>query len=145
MFSFSLKIILGLVLIQRLASNTTYPTTRNKHDLDLVTASKLSCQSNKSHRWDTRATSPSPYRTLLSLTLILAGDIQLNPGPRVTSIYPCGLCESPVTWNCRGVACDACSVWYHGSCIELCSDDYALLDRSNVQWLATLLLFGVFH
>ncbi|CAC5371135.1 unnamed protein product [Mytilus coruscus] len=49
-------------------------------------------------------------------------DIEQNPGPRTKqpSIYPCGLCEHPVTWNCEGVCCD---------------DYYDLLQRSNVQWL----------
>ena len=70
------------------------------------------------------------------LTLILAaGDVASNPGPRNTSTYPCGLFDMPVTWQCEGVACDECSVWHHRSCLELCSADYELLHRSNVQWL----------
>jgi hypothetical protein len=51
------------------------------------------------------------------------------------SVYPYGLCELPVTWNCQRVCCDDCSIWYHKSCMELCTQDYELLDRSNVQWL----------
>ena len=74
-------------------------------------------------------------KSLFTVSLLLAGDIQLNPGPQVNSVYPCGVCEDPVTWNCRGVACDNCSVWYHGSCMELCTNDFALLDKSNIQWL----------
>jgi PHP family Zn ribbon phosphoesterase len=27
------------------------------------------------------------------------------------------------------------SIWHHKSCIELCTQDYELLERSNVQWL----------
>ncbi|XP_063409089.1 uncharacterized protein LOC134692562 [Mytilus trossulus] len=74
---------------------------------------------------------------MLILILLLAGDIELKPGPRTKqqSVYPCGLCEHPVTWNCQGVCCDDCSIWHHKSCIELCSTDYDLLQRSNVQWL----------
>ncbi|KAL8612442.1 hypothetical protein ACOMHN_058570 [Nucella lapillus] len=55
--------------------------------------------------------------------------------PRAASIFPCGYCEEPVTSYCDGVACDNCDVWYHTSCISMCSSDYALLQRSNVQWI----------
>ncbi|KAL8565040.1 hypothetical protein ACOMHN_003416 [Nucella lapillus] len=55
---------------------------------------------------------------------------------RAASIFPCGYCEEPVTSYCDdGVACDNCDVWYHTSCISMCSSDYALLQRSNVQWI----------
>ncbi|MCS5550755.1 MAG: reverse transcriptase domain-containing protein [Gammaproteobacteria bacterium] len=75
-------------------------------------------------------------KNILILALLLSGDIELNPGPRKQpSTYPCGLCELPVTWDCRGACCDACNIWHHKSCIELCTQDYELLDRSNVQWL----------
>ena len=32
-------------------------------------------------------------------------------------------------------AVTVCSVWHHKSCIELCTTDYELLQRSNVQWM----------
>ena len=51
------------------------------------------------------------------------------------SIFPCGLCDLPVSWSCRGVDCDDCKIWYHKSCIELCTTDYDLLGSSSVQWL----------
>ena len=68
--------------------------------------------------------------------LLLSGDIHINPGPRAknSSVFPCGLCEYPVTWSCKGVACDDCSIWFHQSCIELCSADFELLNHSNIQW-----------
>ena len=45
------------------------------------------------------------------------------------------MCEIQVTWSNEGVCCDCCSVWHHKSCIELCTTDYELLQRSNVQWM----------
>ena len=33
------------------------------------------------------------------------------------------------------VCCDGCDVWHHKSCIELCSADFDLLQRSHVQWM----------
>lgn len=73
--------------------------------------------------------------TLLLLAIILAGDVHTNPGPhRQISTYPCGMCERNVSWtDC--VACDECSVWYHRSCIEACTDDFSLLKHSSVQWI----------
>jgi hypothetical protein len=47
----------------------------------------------------------------------------------------CGLCETPVTWTCEGVCCECCNIWHHNSCIELCTEDYELLQKSNVQWI----------
>ena len=76
--------------------------------------------------------------SLLTCILLLCGDIQQNPGPvRNAHIYPCGLCELPVTWeHVDGLCCDGCDVWHHRSCIELCSADYDLLARhSHIQWL----------
>jgi hypothetical protein len=73
---------------------------------------------------------------LLAILLLLlsAGDIEQNPGPG-NSIYPCGLCDFKVSWNCPAVACDGCEIWYHKSCLEMNSQDYDLLGRSHVQWI----------
>ena len=75
--------------------------------------------------------------TLLLLILLQAGDIEPNPGPRgkQATAFPCGLCETPVTWTCEGVCCECCNIWHHNSCIELCTEDYELLQKSNVQWI----------
>jgi len=74
---------------------------------------------------------------LLTLILLLAGDIHPHPGPRANNanIFPCGLCDRPVTWSQEGVCCDGCDVWHHKSCCELCTHDYELLQRSHVQWM----------
>ena len=74
---------------------------------------------------------------ILIMAIILSGDVQIQPGPRENNknIFPCGICEHPVTWNCAGVACDDCSVWFHKTCIDMCSKDFEVLNRSNVNWL----------
>ena len=62
------------------------------------------------------------YISLLLLSLSL--DIESNSGPIQTQIYlegnstvfPCGSCDQPVTWSCKGVECDACFLWYHADC-----------------------------
>ena len=78
-----------------------------------------------------------PYRnfSLSSLFLLLSGDVALNPGPR--SIYPCGICEQEVTFECKAIRCDneKCNIWFHHTCVEIDSREYSLLGRSTVQWL----------
>ena len=69
--------------------------------------------------------------TFLALIFsLISGDIQPNPGP---TIYPCGFCELPVSWSTPGVECEACDIWFHKSCIEMCTRDYDNL--ANVSWL----------
>ena len=72
--------------------------------------------------------------TIILLLMIQSGDIELNQDPRQGSIFQWGMYEIPVTWSNEGVCCTCCSVWHHKSCIELCTTDYELLQRSNVQW-----------
>jgi hypothetical protein len=45
------------------------------------------------------------------------------------------MCERPVTLKTDGVCCDCCDIMHYKSCIELCTADYELPQRSNVQWL----------
>ena len=72
---------------------------------------------------------------LATLCLLLAGEIELNPGPR--SIYLCGICDQEVTWKCKGICCDNehCNVWFHHVCVDVDSVEYVLLGKSNVSWL----------
>ena len=73
--------------------------------------------------------------SVIIITILFAGDIELNSGPRQRSIFPCGMCERPVTLKTDGVCCDCCDIIHYKSCIELCTADYELPQRSNVQWL----------
>ena len=75
---------------------------------------------------------PSKSNSLWIIMLLLSGDVEVNPGPETK--WPCGICQYPVTWSQEGVACDSCELWHHKSCISLCSDDFQLLERSNVAW-----------
>ena len=75
---------------------------------------------------------PSKTNSLWIIMLLLSGDVEVNPGPETK--WPCGICQYPVTWSQEGVACDGCELWHHKSCISLCSDDFQLLERSNIAW-----------
>lgn len=74
--------------------------------------------------------------SLSTLFLLLSGDVQLNPGPRAP-IYPCGICEQEVTFECKALRCDneKCNIWFHHSCVDVDSREYSFLGRSTVQWL----------
>ena len=75
-----------------------------------------------------------PSKTLTLLIIFLSGDIQVKPGP--TSIYPCGCCELPVTWDHqRAVCCDNCKLWYHSECIEHSSSKINVQQFSNISWI----------
>ena len=81
---------------------------------------------------------------LLSLLISASGDVQVNPGPIVSgpvepgsevgSIYPCGACESNVTWSRNAVFCEACCIWFHVDCQDIGSSSFQALQDSNVSW-----------
>ena len=75
-----------------------------------------------------------PSKTLMLLIVILFGYIKVNPGS--TSMYSCGCCELPVTWDHqRAVCCDNGKLWYHAECIELSSSKIDVLQFSNISWI----------
>ena len=129
MMKYALLIFLASQLVIHITSTQTWPT---KENLVNLLQPKLHHSGRKPI---TLPTHTKPKIATMLIILILSGDIELNPGPRTANIFPCGLCERPVTWSREGVCCDCCSVWHHRSCIELCSTDYELLQRSNVQWM----------
>jgi hypothetical protein len=50
----------------------------------------------------------------LAMLLIVAGDIEFNPGP-----YPCGICIKTVRKNQESVCCDTCEQWFHRKCMNM--------------------------
>ena len=70
----------------------------------------------------------------LTLLIILSGDKECNPGPRIASVFPCGYCESPVTWTDQGVCCDGCGLWHHKSCGDISTKEMEYLEHSSVVW-----------
>ncbi len=72
----------------------------------------------------------------LTIILMAANDIQPNPGPmhHQETIYLCGTCDCPVTWEHRAIACDSCDQWYHVQCQDVHTRTYNLLHDSAVAW-----------
>ena len=69
--------------------------------------------------------------TLLSLILIISGDVEPNPGPVQ---YPCGCCHRPVASNHRAVLCDKCDQWFHINCAGMTPKIYTTLSGS-FSWI----------
>ena len=63
--------------------------------------------------------------------LLLANDIQLNPGPPK---YPCGTCGKAVTWKQKAICCDSCDIWFHVQCENVRSQIYECMQNSNTTW-----------
>ena len=57
---------------------------------------------------------------LISMLLLISGDIHPNPGP----IDPCSVCSRRVTWGNRSIQCTGCSLWVHLSCSGLSPTDF---------------------
>ena len=62
------------------------------------------------------------------LALLLCGDIQLNPGPKCKSVYPCGYCGHNVDYGAKAICCDNCDIWFHKSCVSMSSTMYSELN-----------------
>ena len=76
-----------------------------------------------------------PQTATILLCIILSGDIQTHPGPRQSSIHPCGVCERPASYESVIIACHQCDIWYHKSCLEVSSLDCDKLRDTGVSWI----------
>ena len=54
------------------------------------------------------------------------------------TLYFCGACHHPVTWDTPGVCCDACNQWFHTDCQGISENDYNQLSDSSVIWQCKL-------
>ena len=54
------------------------------------------------------------------------------------TLYLCGACHHPVTWDTPGVCCDACNQWFHTDCQGISENDYNQLSDSSVIWQCKL-------
>jgi len=78
------------------------------------------------------------------LLLANASDIEFNPGPDfdlvsqssdLSSVYLCGTCKEPVTWNDKGIMCEQCNTWYHTHCQNVHDSAYEQLGQSTAVWV----------
>ena len=62
--------------------------------------------------------------------LMLAGDIETNPGPRKPK-YPCGICSAAVRQRDPTVYCDRCWMGIHNKCSGLSTHMFELMKIKN--------------
>ena len=64
--------------------------------------------------------------------VILAGDIEFNPGPRNNTFkYACPACLRTVAKNHRAVECDMCQNWYHIKCEGISPKTYNVMVQAS--------------
>ena len=77
-----------------------------------------------------------------------AEDFETIPGPSIdmfsqsgdiSSIYLCGACKEPVTWNDKGIMCESCESWFHIQCQNVPDTDYEQLGQFSVAWICQML------
>lgn len=68
------------------------------------------------------------------LLLVLAGDIETNPGPPPK--HPCSICHRAVKQNDNALLCDQCETFTHKRCLKMNSITYSILeDHESMSWI----------
>ena len=73
-------------------------------------------------------------KLLIVTLLLLAGDVEVNPGPGWSS-FPCGLCDIDANWSNGGISCEHCDVWYHWDCARLNLSSFNRLSSPSRIWI----------
>lgn len=79
---------------------------------------------------------------LFIIVNLLAGDINLSPGPKRQHRgrkpkYPCGLCSFAVKDS--GIQCSMCTSWFHLNCSNVSNDIFGFHSKNpNAIWLCPL-------
>ena len=71
--------------------------------------------------------------TNLIILLILAGDIEMNTGPR----FQCRLCKKYCKASDKVVKCEDCEKRFHTSCTKLGDNELLKLESGNGSWYCT--------
>ena len=79
-----------------------------------------------------RSFKPSNGTNLITL-LILAWDIEMNPGPR----FQCRLCKKYCKASDKVVECEDCEKRFHASCAKLGDNELLKLESGNGSWYCT--------
>ena len=62
----------------------------------------------------------------LSISPVLNGDIETNPGPKPPK-FPCGHCKGSMS----SILCESCNTWYHAVCANIDTNLLSMLERSS--------------
>ena len=72
-------------------------------------------------------------RTKLFILIILAGDIEMNPGPR----FQCGLCKKYCKTSDRLLECEKCEKCFHTSCSNFGDNELLRIESGDGAWYCT--------
>ena len=79
-----------------------------------------------------RSFKPSKGTNLIIL-IILAGDIEMIPGPR----FQCGLCKKYCKASDRLLECEECEKRFHASCSNLSDNELLRIESGDGAWYCT--------
>ena len=79
---------------------------------------------------------PEKMQTILLLILILlSNDVNINPGPKSTTIQECSICNKPAG-NENTLQCNTCNLLYHISCSGTEKQELEMVHQnSSFQWI----------
>ena len=130
----TLKLDVRLENFKDLPKNEYTPTIVNHHntkDIDntfiLITSKKISL-----NQWKYKISRNKQKHIIL--LLLLAGDIESNPGPTISNKDKCKICTKRCTQKQRAIQCDTCDEWYHASCLHMKTPIYIALGNKDASW-----------
>ena len=129
-----LAVLCAYFLVARVSPPSLSPTSepfcniRLAPEVTAVSLQELVCSNWKPGHLFLRPTGSRPS-LFSSILLLIAGDVQVNPGP---AKHPCASCSKPVKSNQRGIFCEVCYQWYHTKCVNMCTSEYQRL--SDEGW-----------
>ena len=131
MFSSSVMLFIVANLFKQCiyVNNKSYETLRDKTSVVLTCVGKRECRQDKAVLWINVRAKRSCSNNFALLLLIVAGDVEFNPGP-----YPCGVCFKNVRQNQESVCCDTCQQWFHRKCMNMPPPVFAGLIDNSVSW-----------
>ena len=106
-----------------------------KYDCCPVSLFHVSLHITNSHRhWKNFTLQRTNIKSRLSLLLMLAGDINPNPGPskaKPNVKYPCQICYRAAKRGQDCIACDSCNGWFHKTCLGMSEEVFNALAQHD--------------
>ncbi len=103
--------VLWLLVLHKITSGP-FPVLEGERE-GQIRALQL-CAAHIKNRWSLQSIHPgattNPGLSVITALLLISGNIQPNPGPQESTIYPCGFCNLKVDWSHQALCCDNCDV-----------------------------------
>ena len=93
---------------------------------------KPKCRPKKKQLEQRKVNSPSKFCFIC--TILLSGDVHMNPGPIK---YPCTNCKKGVRSNQRAIQCDFCDEWTRMKCTTISLSQFNKLSTSDETFYCT--------